>query len=442
MFFALVITDASSHAVSIPLSLPLGVGVKGSGYVTKVGAKFSGGSVNGSLTARVAGKVVLIPMKWTMTSTAGRVVSTALRTNPGLAAVSTLGWLLLYGIDRCVNGTWCRRNTVLEEVGYFSGPYSTFFLTRDGGYATQYASAVGDMVNIVKNHSFGVVISSVKCEKIGEESKCTVTYHIVDPKSGPGWRTPDRFAYFYEDKNLGFLNKALIPDDVATELVENGVEIPLQPEVNLTPQIVQMSDPFVDPADGKRYQEVAVVTPASDLKTANLKLEKQEVKSGIDSDLTLGKQPVVNSNSGPVTSTSPVVSLLPVPTPIVDPISAPIVDPRPTHKQEKPIEADKPLDDPCILHPNRLGCMSWGDTPSGPDLKDISKNISIIPDFGWGPESASCPADLTTHLRIGSLVAFSFKPVCDAATMFRPAVISVAWMTAVLIALGVGKSVK
>jgi hypothetical protein len=188
------------------------------------------------------------------------------------------------------------------------------------------------------------------------------------------------------------------PDWVYSWLANKGIGLPLNPAVDPATQTVPLSDPYVDPVTGKRYKDVAYVTPSpsSPTKTADLQVAKQEV----DAD------------------------------------GNPIADPNNPGQAKPPEETD----DPCLAHPERIGCMEKGEIPAEPDLEGSEKTITITPDSGWGADTAACPADLTATLRQGGVpVAFSFRPVCDAADMFRPVVIGMAWVAAVLIALGVGR---
>ncbi|XQM37833.1 hypothetical protein DFLDMN_004717 [Cupriavidus sp. H19C3] len=196
------------------------------------------------------------------------------------------------------------------------------------------------------------------------------------------------------DADWSRVQPSTLPDAVLNNLARDGVFLDVSPSINTARQTVPMSDPYIDPVTGKRYQDVAYVTPNADGKTADVQVGKQEV----------------DAEGKPATDASGVAVA--------------------------PVEQK----DPCVGHEDRLGCMKLDDPPQGPNLEDSQKTISITPDTGWGADSMACPADLTTVTRTGGVaLAFSFKPVCDGADMFRPVIIGMAWVAAVLIALGVGR---
>jgi hypothetical protein len=180
---------------------------------------------------------------------------------------------------------------------------------------------------------------------------------------------------------------------VANDLAAAKAPIPVKITVDPSPKTVNLSDPYIDPVTGKRYRDIAVVTPNSDNKTATLTTAKQEV----------------DANGNPVT----------------DPATG---GGKPPEKQ----------DDPCAGHETRMGCIEQGQIPDGPDLKEQKINVAITPDGGWGSNNASCPADLTATLH-GLPIALSFKPVCDGVDMMRPVIIACAWLGAALIVIGASR---
>ncbi|WP_092599676.1 virulence factor TspB C-terminal domain-related protein [Ralstonia sp. 25mfcol4.1] len=183
-------------------------------------------------------------------------------------------------------------------------------------------------------------------------------------------------------------------DALLNALGKDGVFLDINPQFDAKPQVVPLSNPYADPVTGKRYQDVATVQPAPDGRTAEVQVAKQEV----------------DSQGNPVTDASGVAA------------------------------APQKQDDPCVGHEDRLGCMTTGEVPQGPDLGKDERHITITPDTGWGADTAACPADIVVpmHLRGAQSLSFSYQPVCKAADMFRPAILGVAWIVAVLIALGMG----
>ncbi len=176
---------------------------------------------------------------------------------------------------------------------------------------------------------------------------------------------------------------------------ERGL-IPLSPEPSTLPVKVELSQRYTDPVTGKQYVDMGYVTVTGpDVTKGDLQVVRQEV----------------DSTGKPVTD--------------------------PTTGQDKPPEATK---NDCAGS-TKLGCMEAGDIPEGPNLNEKEINVSITPDTGWGADNAGCPADVVVSMRTPGAqpAVFSYQPVCKAADMFRPIVLGLAWVAAVLIALGVNR---
>ncbi|XQU72902.1 hypothetical protein EPAKOI_000623 [Cupriavidus sp. H18C2] len=208
----------------------------------------------------------------------------------------------------------------------------------------------------------------------------------------PGWKDGDQQPATDSDWSKVQPDALTGNDNVLNGLGRDGVPLDVQPQFSPDPQIVPLSDPYVDPVTGKRMQDIATVQPNPDGKTATVQVAKREV----------------DTNGNPVKDDSG-------------------ADAAP-QKQE----------DPCVGNEDRLGCMPAGDIPAPQELPLDERTIRIAPDSGWGADSMACPADVVVALRSngGSPLSFSFKPVCDGADMLRPLVIGFAWISAVLIALG------
>lgn len=181
------------------------------------------------------------------------------------------------------------------------------------------------------------------------------------------------------------------PDPAILDLVRRGVALPTDKAV-FTPQSqdVPVSDPYVDPVTGKRFQDKARVTPSpSAPDMADVQVVKQEI----------------DANGNPV-----------------------IVNGQAAAPQEQT--------DLCKLHPEILACATL-DTPGGPDLSNMDKSLSITPDSGWGPDTGTCPADKHLTLRNGHDIPIEYGPACQVATSIRPVLIAFAWLAAILIAVGI-----
>jgi hypothetical protein len=197
------------------------------------------------------------------------------------------------------------------------------------------------------------------------------------------------------DSDWAPVSAAPLPDAAANELGRKDVRLPLNISPDSpNPTKVILSDPYTDPVTGKRFRDVGWVTPSVTVPgTSDFQTAREELDSA------------GNPATDPATGSA------------------------------KPPEEQK---DECLQHPDRVGCKDVGDIPAEADIKTLDKTISITPDTGWGADTAACPADLTTTF-MKQPIAFSFKPVCDAADSFRPVVIALAWITAVLTALGISR---
>lgn len=102
---------------------------------------------------------------------------------------------------------------------------------------------------------------------------------------------------------------------------------------------------------------------------------------------------------------------------------------------EEPAEDVPPEQPPefCELHPESIVCQEM-DTPDENKPNPTEKTFSITPSGGFGGAGA-CPADVAlTYL--GQPISWSYQPACDFFTGVRPAVVAMAWVAAILIALG------
>lgn len=398
---------SSAWASSIPVTPPPNIGATSGGWTTIGATTFGGGAASVEMRAGAAGVIARIPATARLGANAASVGLAAIRLNPvGLATSAVLQYLIQVGIQKCSDGTWCvpQQSPNANDTGFNGYQWTT------GGNNGTIVGASPDAVCTAYVASFsgftrtGITPSSptqwicnfkfadgtASGHGINRMSTCVAGYVlsggscVVDPNAA---KVPAGDADW---------NKALtypMPDQVATDLSAAKVPLPVTIAPNTTPITLNLSDPYVDPVTGKRYRDVAVITPNADGKTASLNVVKQEV----------------DANGSPVT----------------DPATGGV----------KPPEEQK---DPCTGHETRLGCTEQGDVPDGPDLKEQKISVAITPDGGWGSDTAACPADLTAMVH-GLPVALSFKPVCDGADMFRPIIIACAWLGAALIVVGAGR---
>lgn len=95
----------------------------------------------------------------------------------------------------------------------------------------------------------------------------------------------------------------------------------------------------------------------------------------------------------------------------------------------------------CQLYPDILACAKFGEAEA-PASIDKEKQVSINPDSGFGASDGQCPSDLTYTVRTGHTLRFSYQPVCTGLRTFRPVIIGMAWISAVLIFLGIARKAQ
>lgn len=404
MLFAACCGHASAAAV--PLALPANVAASGTSYVTKASVAFSGAAFNSGLTTQVSGKLVTVPATWRLASNAGQVAISAVRLNPALLVGSAVAaWLLPYGIEWLNNQF--QTTTPGQPASQWGGGYNYQCTGAPVGPITVQAAiqcgTYAGWTNIT-NVQISVLSGTSYKATASTSGNPNATIAVFSKLSGCPPGTTDTGTSCVTAQTVGPTTEAdwsrvqadPVPDIVHSWLANKGIGIPLNPQVDPATQVVPLSDPYVDPVTGKRYKDVAYVTPSpsSPTKTADLQVAKQEVDA--------------EGN------------------PIVDPTTG-------------GVKAPEETDDPCLAHPDRLGCIEKGEIPEGPDLAESEKTVTITPDSGWGPDTMACPADIVNTLRSGgAVVAYSFKAQCDFADGVRAPVIAIAWVAAVLIALGVG----
>lgn len=94
--------------------------------------------------------------------------------------------------------------------------------------------------------------------------------------------------------------------------------------------------------------------------------------------------------------------------------------------------------DPCKLNPNSLMCAELGTAPGEEPINNQELPFSISPLSGFGPESGSCPAPHAFTVG-GKAQIWEYTPVCNFMSAVRPVVIAMAWLTAIMLALGAAR---
>lgn len=91
----------------------------------------------------------------------------------------------------------------------------------------------------------------------------------------------------------------------------------------------------------------------------------------------------------------------------------------------------------CEQYPDIVACAKMDDVKPD-EVNNEDKTLVIKPEQGWGNENASCPAPVTKQVA-GLSLEMSWQPFCDFATGIRPVVIAMAWLSAVLLVLGIAR---
>lgn len=413
------------EAATVPARLPAGVTYGGGAY--SVQGTAVGGAVAAASTVTVGTGTASIPVAYRLGELAGIAAKTAIRANAvALGAQVVLDYLLPYGIKKCETSGWCSGGTAEQAPNGKPYPASGFW-THGGSLpaatpeetcvlvAAYYTSAIPSLKYTFS--SFVMQSGSTSAGQcwltrtststgadagpvsyaISKQTGCLSGHTLTSGTCYPPGYVPAAPSRPASDADWAKVPTSL-PDNVLTSVMQEGRGwLPATPQVSTQVQTVPLSATYKDPTTGVSYRDYAYVTPnPADPQTATLQVVKAQV------DPATGN-PVTDSNGNTPGSVKP--------------------------------------EDPCAANPNRVGCMDRGDIPASPDLQATEKTISITPDSGWGADTMACPADIVVGMRSQGAqpAVFSFRPVCDGADMFRPIVIGLAWLAAVLIALGVGR---
>jgi hypothetical protein len=186
-----------------------------------------------------------------------------------------------------------------------------------------------------------------------------------------------------------------LTDAAANALTQQGVALPLEnPVFNPNSVLEPLTDAYWDPVTETWKKQSAQVTPAADGQTANVQVVEETVDANGD----------------------------------------PVEDP---DNPGEDLPPEKP-EDFCIANPDALACWTEGDPPES-DLDTDTQNVTLTADSGWGASGATCPADLTHTLSGGQQIRLKWEPLCQAANTFRPIVIGMAWLSAIIIFMGISR---
>jgi len=330
-----------------------------------------------------------------LAATAGAVALTAVRANPvGLVTSAVASYLLEKGIQYA-NGQFTKTGSGEYQGDATAGCVGVTQHISASSASTMCYQALS-FVQSVGNNGCATPTQPGNMTLVGaSETGCTV--HGVND-NGQAWDWGFGFTHGASsgggaptESDWAAVRAGRWPDPAMLDLVRHGVALPTDaPVFSPTSQDVPASDPYTDPVTGKKYRDMVRITPSpSNPDTADIQAFKQE--------LDANGNPVGGGNGG---------------------------------------NGATDQTDLCKLHPEILACQQL-DTPDGPELPNQDKTLTITPDGGWGPDNGTCPPDKTLNLRGGQTVVIEYQPVCQVATSMRPVMIGFAWLTAVLIAIGI-----
>lgn len=388
----LLLFSGSVYAGAVPVTASPSVSYGSAGWASTSSATFSGGSVSGGLTTQVGGRAVTVPASWRMAANAPRIAANFVRFNPAMWAIGGLAaWLLSEGIEWAYD-QWMKKSDLdasgaCNQHGEVSicGYVAMDSTTACNGYewTKHYPPGQGGAWTTAENCIWKTYSPAVQYTPINGQypmlENRSVGQNELQPATDADW----------ED-----VATSPLPDtaaDALTSSASSPLPLPLSNPIPATNPILEpLSEPYTDPVTGERWRDMAQITFAPDGRTADVQVYKQPLDANDEPD------------------------------------------------PDKPKEEEK---DPCAENPDRLACIELGPVPDAPEINGKDKQVSITAQSGWGADSAGCPAPLTASF-LGRPIEFSFQPVCDGADQFRPMIIGMAWVSAVVIALGIARRVS
>lgn len=216
-----------------------------------------------------------------------------------------------------------------------------------------------------------------------------------------------------------------IPDPLSPGKV---IPLPVEDPVIL-PNPQPVPDPYPEPAPGRHPLRVPLSDPVPVPAPVPLPVPYSPT----------WKQPVIDIVPSPVVGDpwrvdlqpKDIVSDSPSPLLIAPPVTPPVGSTAPAPTDTAP--------DLCVAHPEIIACQKFTpDTVDATTIPDVQKNISIVADSGWGPSNGSCPAPKVITVQ-GKTLSFSLSMLCDFATAIRPLFLALAWISSIMLMLGIGK---
>lgn len=387
LFTLLVLSLSTSTSAALSLQ-PVVPGYSSAAGVYRVPAgSFTMAAANSGFiqpaVTSVAGKPITVPASLRMAANAGQFAKNAIKLNPyAIAGTLAAGWLIDQGLQ------WAEDNQQWEKFvppdavgGHPALSDSSWICSLNGqtGTASSCAAAAGWSQSTWPVVQVTIIQTTPTPAANAECSDGAATY-VCASLSRPAGYIPPRNP---------FDDWAALPDPlpvVAPELpyapyMPDGVPVDA-PNYDFSPFSAPLGQPYTK-ADGSTAQPMAKVSPNGDSVTVDTY-----------------DQPLTTPDGQP--------------------------SPNPT-----PQDTPEPDRDPCLDHPERLGCMN-----AGSDNFTVPKNsinFTFTPEASFLP-SGGCPAPISV---LGQSI--SYQPACDAMSMIRPVVLGMASIMAAYILLGAFK---
>lgn len=397
----------------------------GSSTWTGASGSVSGGTARTMESVNVGGKYIGVPTMGPIAATAAEVLIGVVQRSPAATAIAVAPWLLQKGVELIENQWMVKGPNVQPDVGPSDkvapifdcwGRFSSVAecaanIPADGSYSLSCSKTACD---INKGNKTGRVFCDRGADWTLNSSQTLCTYDPA-PRICPTGYTPQpdgSCASPYvptTESDWAKFRGETPPDAVLNDLCKrlqslgsSSVGCPVT-KVQTSAVTAVLSDWALNSATGVSTRQVVKLTP-----------------SPTDDDPTRMSAELVTETKTSTTTTDPVTGE--------------------TTTTEKTDEKPSQDTDFCILHPESMACAKLGEPGEAPDLQNKDISASLQPDGGFGPDNGTCPADRTYTTHNGGIpIVFSWAPVCQGAITFRPVVIGMAWLSAVLIFMGITK---
>lgn len=364
----------------------------------------SGGAAQTIETVNVGGKYIGVPTVGALGAAALEVAILGLKATPAsLLTSAVITYLGSKGLQ-WINDKWMKQGDPVPVVGRYR--INEFGVT--GSSAAQvcdaaatakgpgyYVDSVSGGTCLLKNPAYPYGQWSYSIFDMTADS-CPANYTLSAGACFPNDYVPAGDSDW--DRVRGVQAPDAVMDDLCKRLAALGSACTVG-GITQSPVTAPLSDWYTDPVTGQQVRQVAKITPAS--------TPEDPTRVAVNTE-TETKTP---ATTDPVTGVT-----------------------TPEKTENKPNQNE----DFCVLHPEALACWEKGDAPDS-DLQTDQRNISLTPDSGWGASGATCPADLIHTTRAGVQVKMSWQPLCQMANTFRPIVVGMAWLSAIIIFLGISR---